>query len=145
MSDTEDYRVMTRSTAMSMAASALAVGAVLVWASMIWIESYGDRLSALQALSPQDAAAKLAGDLRTFAVAQLVVLVAFGLFLVWYGRKALRSRSMPPTGSWVIQGQHIRKGRSATTAASALIACAALLIALAGVSAFLLWRLAATI
>ena len=145
MSDTREFRVLKRSTAMLLIASVLAAAAVLVWACMLWIDSYGDRMVILNAMSPEQAAAELASDLRTFAVVLFALMLALSGFLVWYGLRILRSRSLPPAGTWIIEGQHIRRGREAATAAWVLLVFAGLVALFAFVTAALVWSLAATV
>lgn len=145
MDDPQDYRIIARPKAMLIAAVVLAIGAIAVWAGMLWIESYGERISVLQALSPDAAATELAGDLRTFAIVSLLVLVAIAAMLVWYSVRGLHSQSMPPVGAWVIEGQRIRRGRAAVTAAWIVLVAAALLTLFACVFALLVWQIADTV
>jgi hypothetical protein len=145
MTGTEGYKVVSRPMAITIAAIALAIGAALVWAGMVGVESYGERISVLQAISPEEAATQLARDLRVLAIAFLIVLGGLSGVLGWYCRRALRSQSMPPIGSWIVQGQYVRHGNEARAAAWVLLALAGMLGIAALLSAWLLWRLAATI
>lgn len=145
MSGTENHRVLSRPAAMTIAAITLALGAALVWAGMLWVESYGERISVLQAMSPEEAAAKLTRDLKALAIGFFIALGAASATLGWYCLKAMRSQSMPPTGSWIVHGQYVRRGREAQIAAWMLMAVAGLLALAAIVSSYLLWRLASAI
>ena len=143
--DAHRYRVLSRSTAMAVFGVVLTLGALLVWAGMAWIRSYGNGLSILQAISPDEAAFKLARDLKTFAIIALIGLLVLSGSVVWYGARALRSQSIPPTGSWIVEGQLVRTGREARTAAWVLIGFALLVALGAFALAAIVWALAGTL
>ena len=143
--DAQRHRVLSRSKAMVLVGFVLAIGALLVWASMAWIRSYGDGLAILEAMAPDEAAIKLAQDLKTFAIVTLIGLLALSAAVVWYGARALRSQSIPPIGSWIVEGQHVRTGREARTAAWVLIGFALLVALCSFALAAIVWSLAGTL
>jgi hypothetical protein len=136
------YRVLTRKQAVLLLLALLALGLLATWLGTQWMDALSRRQSELLAKDPQQAALALADQLRIMAAGNGVLLVACAGLLVWYGVKGLRTASMPPLGSWIIEGQRIRTGPEALTMARLSIALGLLLVVLAGTGALILWRLA---
>jgi hypothetical protein len=139
-----EYRVLSRGTAAATAGALIVCAAIAVFGADELLDRYAARIAALQATSPDEAAAMLAGDIRIFAVAQLAVVIALSLWLVHYGRRVLRFRASPPPGSWIVAGQHVRLGESAVLAGWLAIAAAGLVASLSCGIAVFAWRIAAT-
>ena len=107
-----------------------------------WVDDFSERMSELVATAPDKAGAELAQYLRIGSVLNGILILAFAFFVSWYGLKGIRTQSMPPIGSWIVEGQQVRRGTKAI-AISKLVVALGGLMALRGVaSSMILWRLA---
>ena len=135
------YRTVSRKTAIALMVAVISLGALAVWFGLIWVESYSDRMSQLIESSPDQALAKLMRDSKLIACVAGVTTSALAAFLFWYGLKCLRTQSVPPRESWVIEGQKIRTGPDAVFRAKLLLVMSVILCLLGIVVAVMLWRL----
>lgn len=135
------YRIVSRKTAIVLMVVVISVSAVVVWFGLTWVELYSDRMSQLIDGSPEQARAKMTRDARLIAGATGATTLALAAFLFWYGLKSLRTQSMPPRESWVIEGQRIRTGPDAVFHAKLILVMSAILCLLGIVAAAMLWRL----
>ena len=119
----------------------ISLSALAVWFGLIWVESYSDRMSQLIESSPDQALAKLMRDSKLIACAAGVTTSALAAFLFRYGLKSLRTQSVPPKASWVVEGQRIRTGPNAVFHAKLILVMSAILCLLGIVAAAMLWRL----
>ena len=119
----------------------ISLSALAVWFGLIWVESYSDRMSQLIESSPDQALAKLIRDTKLIACAAGVTTSALAAFLFRYGLKSLRTQSVPPKASWVVEGQRIRTGPNAVFHAKLILVMSAILCLLGIVAAAMLWRL----
>ena len=96
-----------------MAVAILAIGLLLGMSLMLWVLPWGQRY--LERQGPET-------TLRVVQVAIAVVflgLIPFSAYFYWYGRRAVRSRRMPPPGTRVYprhEGSRGRCGRDARPA-----------------------------
>ena len=132
---------MTRKTAIVLTALFVGVCAMGVSVGLSWVERYSDQMSELVDESPEQAQARMVRDARMIAVAAGAVTSALSVFLFWYGIRGLRTQSMPPAGSWIVEGQPIRIGPDAVLRAKLLLVMSAVLCLLGIVAAAMLWRL----
>jgi len=126
-----------------MAGALIVCAAIAAFGAEELLDGYAARIAAVQATSPDEAAAMLANDIRIFAAVQLIVVIALSLWLAHYGWRVLRSGAIPPPGSWIVAGQHIRLGESAVLAGWLAIAGAVLVASLSCGIAVFAWRIAA--
>jgi hypothetical protein len=75
------------------------------------------------------------------AVLNGILLAVLAVLIIWHGFRGLRTASMPPKGSWILEGQRIWTGQSAVRIAKFMITVGALLVALAVISSLILWRI----
>jgi hypothetical protein len=136
------YRVISRARLALIAVPVIAVGALVVWSAPDLVEVYTERFLDVDNLPAEQALEVLAQQLKIIAIAQLVPLVAFSGFVIWYSRQAIRTRSLPPVGSWVLEGQRIRTGSDAIRVARILIALATAMVVVGAAAALFMWRLA---
>ena len=122
---------------------ALVVGVcgLALWAGLSGVELYAEQMSRPIDTGPEQAQAKMVRDVRLLAVASGAFASASAAFLFWYGLRSLRTRSMPPKGSWVVEGQRIRTGPDAVVRAKLLLTASVALCLLGIVAAVMLWRL----
>ena len=139
------YRTVSRKTAIVLLVVVIGLGALAVWFGLIWVELYSDRMSQLIDSSPDQALAKLTRDSRLLAGVAGATPSTFAAFLFRYGLKSLRTQSMPPRESWVVEGQSIRTGADAVLHAKLLIVMSVILCLLGIVAAVMLWRLSITL
>lgn len=135
------YRTVSRKMAIVLMVVVISLGALAVWFGLIWVELYSDRMSKLIESSPDQALAKLVRDSKLIACAAGVTTSALAVFLFRYGLKSLRTQSVPPRESWVIEGQRIRTGPDAVFHAKLLLVVSVILCLLGIVVAAMLWRL----
>ena len=136
------YRVLSRKRLILPFLALLALSVLSLWIGIQWLEALSARQSELLAADPGQAALELADSLRFIAAVNAMVLLAGAGLLSRYGVRGIRTESMPPVGSWVIEGQRIRTGPKAVMVARLMVAAAGLLVVVAGAGALVLWRLA---
>jgi hypothetical protein len=139
------YRVLTRLQASLIIGTILAAGTVIVWLGNQWIEAYLDRIAALQRSNPQAALAAMATHLKILAVIQILPLAAFSVFMIWYCRRVIETRSLPPTGAWIIEGQRIRTGAGAVRNARILLALTCLVTVIGALAAVYVYYVATSL
>ena len=112
------------------------LGALVVWLGSVWVELYTDQISELLDGNPDKARIRIIRDFELIAVATGAITA----FLLWYGLKGLRTQSMPPRDSWVIEGQRIWTGTDAVFHAKIVLVTSAIFWLLGIVAAGILWR-----
>ena len=142
MPDMTAYRVLSKRQLVLLLGAVLCLGLLGIWIAMQWVEGLSDRQSELVATDPARAAIELAAQLRLIAAINGTLLLVCGGFLIRYGIKGIGTESMPPVGSWVIQGQPVHTGRKAVVISRLTVAAGMLLLLLAGASSLILWRTA---
>jgi len=123
----------------------LGVVAIGVWVSLDRLAEYAEQLEELAAAEPLEAAATLTQLLRTLAILNGMVLSSLAILIIWHGWRGWRTASMPPKGSWILEGQRTWTGRSAVRIVQFTITVGALLGVLAVVSSLILWNLGDTL
>ncbi len=141
MQDSTEYRVMNRKKFAVFMVVMLSVVAVSVWVSLDHLAEYTKKLEELAAAEPLEAAGTLTQLLRTLAILNGMVLSLLAMLIVWHGWRGWRTASMPPKGSWILEGQRTWTGESAVRIAQFTITVGALLGVLAVVSSLMLWNL----
>ena len=145
MQDSAQYKVIDRrkfAVVMVILMSFVAVG---VWVSLDYFAEYAERLEELAVTAPAAAAAAATKLTRTLAILNGLVLGSLTTIIIWHGWSSWRSESMPPTGSWILEGQRTWTGESAVRIAKFTIVVGALLGVLGVASSSILWRLGDTI
>ncbi len=145
MQDSAEYRVMDRKKFAVIVAVLLSVVAVGVWVGLDRLAEYAGQLEELAAAEPLEAAATLTQLLRTLAVLSGIVLSLLAILVIWHGCRGWRTASMPPKGSWILEGQRTWTGESAVRIAQFTITVGALLGVLAVVGSLILWSLGDTL
>ena len=132
MPDMSAYRVLSRKRLILPFLAVLTLSVLSLWIGIQWLEALSARQSELLAADPGQAALELADSLRFIAAVNAMVLLAGAGLLSRYGVRGIRTESMPPVGSWVIEGQRIRTGPKAVMVARLMVAAAGLLVVVAG-------------
>ena len=143
MQDSNEYRVIQRRTFAVVMAVLLSVVAVGVWVSLDRFAGYARQLEELATTEPLEAAARRLQLARTVAVLNGFVLSSLALLIIWHGWRGWRTASMPPKGSWILEGQRTWTGDSAVRIARFTITVGAFLGVLAAFSTLALWGLGA--
>lgn len=124
------YRTLTKFQAVGLVTGILALGGVVLWLGMQWVERYTARFDALRLTDPEAARAALILHLKILAIVQILPLTAFSGFMIWYCGRAIATESMPPIGAWIVEGQRIRTGPGAVRSARVLLGLTAVLAVL---------------
>ena len=143
--DYGSYRIVSRRAAIASMFLIGCLGGITVWFGLSWVELYSDQISGLIESNPDQARVKTIRDLRVLAVGIGVSMCALAALIFRYGIKGLRTQSMPPRGSWVIEGQRVRTGPDAEFYAKLLLVMSVLLFLLGIVSTTLLWVVSTSI
>jgi len=143
--DLSAYRVFDRKKFVVIMAILLSVLAVGVWTGLDRVAAYVKQMEELAAIEPLKAAATLTQLLQTLAILNGIVLSLLAIWIIWHGWKGRQTASMPPKGSWILEGQRIWTGESAVRVAQFTIAVGVLLAVLAVVSSLILWSLGDTL
>jgi hypothetical protein len=139
------YRVISRATAAWIGAALVALAALVVWYLIQKMRAASLEFGALFDQSPVGAAREIVRRLHFYAWVYGGSLLAIAAWLAWIAVRAIRSQSMPPPGSWIIEGQRTHVGDPALRRGRILL-YSALAFALIAVGLFVsLWRLAASI
>ncbi len=141
MQDSAQYRVMDRkrfAVAMVVLVSICAVG---VWVGLNRFAEYAEQLKNLAVTDPAEAAAAAAQLARTLAILNGLVLGSLTIVIIWQGWSGWRAESMPPPGSWILEGQRTWTGEPAVRIAKFRIVVGALLGVLTAASSSILWSL----
>ncbi len=141
MQDSTEYRVVDRKKFAVVMAVVLSVAAVAVWVGLDRLAEYSKQLEELAEAEPREAAAILTQLMRTLAILNGAVLSSLAILVMWHGWRGWRTASMPPKGSWILQGQRIWTGKSAVRIARFTITVGGLLGVLAVISSLILWSL----
>jgi hypothetical protein len=145
MHDSADYRVIDRRKFAVIMVVLLSIVAVGVWYGLDRVAEYAEHLQTLAAAEPLEAAATLTQLMRTLAILNGIVLSLLALFIIWHGWRGRRTQSMPPKGSWILEGQRTWSGDSAVRIAQFTITVGVLLGVLAVGSSLILWNLGDTL
>ena len=136
------FRLLSKRFALVAVLLLALIGAAVVWAADLLLARYSEWLLA----QPRErAGAMLANHLRLLAVVQAIPLVIAGAVLATFGKRAVRARSLPPPGAWVVEGQRIRTGQSAVRRGGLLAWSGIVLGVLGTVAGVFLWLIAARI
>ena len=139
--DLSTYRIFDRKKFVVIMAVLLSVVAIGVWVGLDRLADYVKQLEVLTATDPAKAAAIVTQQLRMLAVLNGILLAVLAVLIIWHGLRGLRTASMPPKGSWILEGQRTWTGQSAVRIAKFTITVGALLVVLAVISSFILWRI----
>lgn len=143
--DLSAYRIFDRKKFVVIMAVLLSVVAVGVWVGLDRLAEYAKQLEELAAAEPLKAAATLTQLLQTLAILNGIVLSLLAILIIWHGWRGWRTASMPPKGSWILEGQRTWTGESAIRVAHFTIAVGVLLGVLALVSSLILWSVVDTL
>jgi hypothetical protein len=135
------YRIFDRKKFVVIMAVLLSVVAVGVWVGLDRLADYAKQLEEITATDPAKGASIVTQKLRWLAVLNGILLTSLAILITWHGLKGLRTASMPPKGSWILEGQRVWTGQSAVRIAKFTITVGALLLVLALVSSLILWRI----
>lgn len=141
MQNSADYRVIDRKKFAFMMAILLSVVALGVWVSLDHLAEYAEHLEELTATEPLEAAANFTQLLRTLAILNGIVLSLLAILIIWHGWRGWQTASMPPKGSWILEGQRTWSGESAVRIAQFTTTVGALLGVLTVISSLILWSL----
>ena len=139
--DFSEYRIFSRKKFVVIMAVFLVLVAVVVWSGLDRLADYVKQLEKLAATDPAEAATIVTQQLRLLAVLNWVLLAGFAGLIIRDGVRGLRSASMPPRGSWILEGQRIWTGASAVRIAKFKITVGAVLMVLAAISSAVLWNI----
>ena len=144
MQNSTDYKVISRKKFAISMVILLSIVSVGVWVSLDRLAEYGKELEELAVTEPIKAAATIKQLTRTLAVLNGIVLSSLAILIIWDGWRCWRSESIPPKGSWILEGQRTWTGESAVRIAKFKIAAGVLLGVLGFASSLILWRLGDT-
>ena len=140
MQNSTDYKVISRKKFAISMVILLSIVSVGVWVSLDRLAEYGEELEELAVTEPLEAAATLEYLTRSLAILNGIVLSSLTVLMIWHGWSGLRSESMPPKGSWILEGQRTWTGESAVRIAKFKIAAGVLLGVLGVASTLILWE-----
>jgi len=145
MQDHVKYKVVDRrkfTAIMLLILSAFSVG---VWVSLDRIAEYANHLEQLILTKPARGAQTLTEVMQMVAILSGIVLSSFASLVIWHGWRGWRTASMPPAGSWILEGQRTWTGESAKRIAKFTIIVGVLLTVLAAASSLTLWNMGETL
>ncbi len=145
MQDSAEYRVFSRKKFAVMMLVLVSVVAVGVWISLDLLAEYAKQLENLAAAEPLEAATALKQLSRTLAIVNGIVLSLMATLIIWHGWRGWRTESMPPKGSWILEGKRIWTGKAAVRIAQFAMTAGVLLWVFGLVSSFILWSLGETL
>ena len=145
MHNSVNYRIIDRKKFTIVMVVLLSIVAVGVWVSLDHFAEYKEQLEELAVTEPLAAVAAIKQLVRALAFLNGIVFSSFAILIIWHGLTGVRTASMPPKGSWILDGQHTWTGEPAVRIAKFTIAVGALLGVLALVSSWVMWNLGDTV
>ena len=139
MHDSAEYRVMNRKNFVVIVVILLSLVAVGVWVGLDSLAEHLEQLEEFAAAEPLEARAILTQLWRSLAILNGIVLSFFAALIIWHGWRGWRTASMPPKGSWILEGQRTWAGDSAVRIAKFTIVVGGMLAVLGVASSFILW------
>ena len=144
MHDLAEYRIFGRKKFAVIMVILLSLVAVGLWGVLDRLAEYAAQLAALAATEPLKAGAALTQLLRALAIINGVVLSLFATLIIWHGWRGRRTASMPPKGTWILEGQRTWTGESALRIAKFTMVVGTILAVLGVASSLILWRVGDT-
>lgn len=145
MQDSPQYRIVNRKIFAVVMVVLLGFVAVGVWVGLDHLKEYTDQLEELTVTDPAEAAATVTQLTRTLAILNGLVLGSLTILIIGHGWRGWRAGSMPPTGSWILEGQRTWTGEPAIRIAKFTIVVGVLLGVLAVASSLILLSLGDTV
>ena len=145
MQDPPEYRVIGRTKFAVIMVIPLCIVAVGVWVGLDRLAEYVAYSEELAAAEPLEAEAMLTQLMRTVAILNGIVLSVFAIVIIRHGWRGWRTASMPPKGSWILEGQRTWTGEPARRIAQFTIVVGALLAVLGVAGSMILWGLVDTL
>lgn len=145
MPNSANYRIVDRRIFAAVMVVLLSIVTVGVWVSLDHVAEYIAQVEELADTEPLAAAAAIKKLFRTLAIVNGMVLSFLTILIIWHGLTGWRTASMPPKGSWILNGQRTWTGESAVRIAVFTITVGALLGMLAVASSWILWNLGDTL
>lgn len=139
------YRVIDRkkfAVAMVVLLSAASVG---TWVSLDRTADFAARLAEVVRADPIQGARTVTQVMRFVAILNGIVLSSFAALIIRQGWKGWLTASMPPAGSWVLEGQRTWAGEPAKRIAKFTVVIGALLLILALATSWTLWGMSDTL
>ena len=136
------YRVVSRRAMLAVLVTGFCGGILALWLSMESLNVYSAWVTELVYSDPERAIIELTADLKLMAAFHGVPIWIAAALLFSYGYRGIQTRSMPPVGSWVVEGQRIRTGSEAVLVAKLMVGAAAVLALLVAGTSLLIWTLA---
>ena len=137
-----EYRVMSKSAAFVLIAVLASIGGGATWLTIGWIESRSRELLDAPDWMLDSLQSQIAAHVTTLAWLLAGPVIALAAYIAWYGYRGIVSRSLPPTGSWIIEGQQVRRGPGAVKASILLIALSVVMALIAAMLFVLVRRIA---
>lgn len=139
MQDLSNYKVVDRKKFAVIMVALLSAVSIGVWVSLDRLAEYATQLRELVLADPAHGAQVVTSVMRVVAMANGVVLSSFATLIIWHGWKGWRTASMPPKGSWILEGQRTWSGEPARRIAMFTVVVGVLLAVLAVASSLTLW------
>ena len=141
MQDSIEYKVIGRKKFAVIMVIVTSIVAVGVWVGLDHLAAYREHLEKLTAVEPEKAGAILTQLLRTFAVLNGLVLTGLAALIIWHGWCGWNTASMPPKGSWILEGQRTWIGEPAVRIAKFTIVVGVMLLVIGVASSLILWSM----
>jgi hypothetical protein len=140
-----EYRVIDRKRFAVFMAVLLIIVSPGVWIGLDHLAAYAQNLEELAAAEPAEAAEIFARLQWTLVISNGAVLVLLAAVIIRHGWRGWRTASMPPIGSWILEGQRTWTGDAAVRIAQFTMIVGALLAIMAVASSWILWGLVDTL
>ena len=135
------YRVISKQRLVQISLLVVAVAAVgamlLVWL----VSGYLNGLEDLAKSQPALATDRILSVAQAALSVTVVVAVAVGSYVVWYGFRAVRSECFPPPGAWIIEGRTVHTGAKARRLGWTQIVLGVLMATVACAAVYRTWSL----
>jgi magnesium-transporting ATPase (P-type) len=144
MQDSSEYKVIDRRKFAAVMVVLVGIVSVGVWLSLDCLAEYTNQLQKLSEEEPLKAAEAFTQLMRSFAILNGMVLSSFATIVIWHGWRSWRTASIPPRGSWILEGQQTWTGESAERIARFTMVAGVLLAVMAVASSLFLWGIGDT-
>lgn len=142
MPASSEHRILNKTQAVALLVALSAVSAGAAWLTVRWIESRTQELLDAPDWMIESVRTDVAAYVETLAWILAGPLLGVAAFTAWYAYRGLRTQTLPPAGSWIVEGQRVRRGTDAARASRWLLALAAFMAMAATMLFALVHRLA---
>jgi hypothetical protein len=135
----DGYRVISRREAARWLLACAVVCAIAIPILLRLADFYAGDLQALARKDTPRALAQARVAIQFVLLSVAALSAAMGACLMWYGYRAARTATLPPPGSWILEGRPVFTGRKAAAIARLYLAAGLAIIGVGCTATYYAW------